>query len=194
MANVLTADDATFAATVGNWTNDVAVPTAVTRQTTPTSPAGNNVGREQRTGTPPGNGFVFAQIPRAIYPVNPGNLISMQVAFSAPATNAGTGTLFCQIQIVFYPAAAGTGGTVSGSATSPTFTKGDGWHQLAIAQFTVPTLIGGDTPVWAGCSVRFGPNTGTGIVVDDVAYFSDVVLDIPTVAGWGVGLVRMGAN
>lgn len=141
MANILTADDATFAATVGNWTTDISVPTAVTRQTTPTSPAGNNVGRLQRTGTPPG-GNVYAQIDRDIYPVALGDKISMEVAYSAPATNAGTGTLICQIQVKLWPA---SGSGVGFVATSAPFTKGDGWHQLVKPEFTVG-LVGGAPP------------------------------------------------
>lgn len=39
----------------------------------------------------------------------------------------------------------------------------------------------------------FAPWTGTGIIVGDVAYFSDVFLGIPVTGGWGVGMVRMGA-
>lgn len=192
MANILTADDATFAATTGNWIQGLST-TAVTRQTTPTSPDGNNICRLERTGTPPGNGNVTAQIPRDIYPVAPGDEISMELAYSVPGTNAGTGTLICQIAVNLDPASS-AGGVGYALASSDPFTKGDGWHEISIAEFTVPALIGGEPPAWVSCSVRFFPWTGTGIVVGDYAYFSDVSLGKAAVGGWAVGMVRMGAG
>lgn len=195
MPNMLTTDDATFAGGIGNWVPLFGVPTSLSSVTTPTSPDGNNVCRMQRTGTPPGNGNVFAEIPRGIYPVGPGDQVSMEVAYSAPGSNAGTGTLFCQIGVILYPANPISAGTGVATVTSAPFTKGDGWHEVVIPEFTVPSLIGGVPPVWVGCSVRVGPWTGTGVVVGDVAYFSDVLLGLPVVGGgWGVGMVRMGAN
>lgn len=197
MANILTADDATFAATIGNWV-PVSNPASVTRQTTPTSPDGNNVCRIERTGTPPGNGNVNAEIPKAVYPVATGDQVSLEVAYSAPGSNAGTGTLAFQITISLYEANLGAGG-VGFFVTSAPFTKGDGWHQLVLPEFTVGTP-NGNPAAWVGCSVRFFPWTGTGIVVGDYAYFSDVVLNNSSVpdpaasVGWGVGRRRMGAR
>lgn len=195
MPNVLTINDSTFATGVGNWVTDPSsVPTAIAAVSPPTSPDGNRVAQLTRTGTPPGNGNVVAFIPKAIYPIATGDQVSMEVAYSAPATNAGTGTLACQITVVIYEANLAAGG-VGFSVTSAPFTKGDGWHQLVRPEFTVGTP-NGNPAAWVGCQVRFFPWTGQGILVGDVAYFSDVFLGVPTVAtgGWGVGMVRMGGN
>lgn len=192
MPNKLTADDATFAATLGNWQPHPSdTDTLLSRVTTPTSPAGNNVCQLAHIGS---GGFVRGMIPRDIYSAAVGDKLSMEVAYSVPGTNTGTGTLFCQISIDVYTAAPA--GSSLGLATSAPFTKGDGWHTLAIPEFTLG-LVGGSIPLWVGCSVRFGPWTGDGVVAGDVAYFSDVYLgEAPPVAvgGWGVGMVRMGLN
>lgn len=193
MPNKLNANDATFATTVGNWLPSFGVTNAVTRQTSPTSPGGNNVCRLQRTGS---TGQVSATIGRAIYPVALGDPISMEVAYSVPGTNSGgSGTLFCQINIVIYEANPAAAGSAFGQTSVP-FVKGSGWHQLSIPEFTVG-LVGGALPAWVGCDVRFGAWTGTAFDAGDVAYFSDVYVgEAPPVAvgGWGVGMVRMGAN
>jgi hypothetical protein len=192
MPNKLTADDATFASTVGNW--QAATGTTLSRQTTPTSPDGNNVGRLQRTGSP---GDVGAAIPRGIYPVALGDPISMELAYNVPGTiSGGSGTLFCQIAVNVYQANPAAAGVSMGLETSDPFVKGSGWHQLVIPEFTVG-LVGGVTPAWVGVSVRFDAWTGSSLSAGDIAYFSDVYVGEASpvaVGGWGVGMVRMGLN
>lgn len=189
MANVLTADDSTFASSVGHWIGDTG--STLTRQTTPTSPDGNNVGRLLKSS---GNQFLRASIDRAIYPIALGDKVAMELAYNVPVISGGTGTLFCQIAVNIYEANLGAAGASMGLETSAPFVEGSGWHQLAIPEFTVG-LVGGAPPAWVGCSVTFGPWTGTGFLTNDVAYFSDVFLGVPVaVGGWGVGMVRMGAN
>jgi hypothetical protein len=191
MANILSADDATFAATVGNWVAS-GTGNTLTRQTAPTSPDGTNVGQIQKTSG--SNQFVVAQIGRAIHPVATGDKVSMELAYNVPVISGGTGTLFCQISVQIYETNPAAGGVTPALATSAPFTEGTGWRQLSVAEFTVGTVSGAPA-AWVGCTVTFGPWTGTGFLNGDVAYFSDVLLGVPVVGGgWGVGMVRMGAN
>lgn len=194
MANILSTDDSTLAASLGNWEAFDPALTDVTRQTGLTSPDGNNVARLEQLN--PSGVAVVARIPRGVYPIANGDELALNLDFMVPGTNTGTGRLFCQALVVIYPANPAAAGAAEGLATSTPFDPGDGWLHLAVPEFTVGPP-GGSPATWVGLQVTFsrwdsGPIVG--ITHGDFAYFSDIVLGAAEVGGWAVGMVRMEAT
>lgn len=194
MANILSTDDSQFIGGVGNW-DTVSIHTALSMSATPApSGGGNNLVLTETTATVGGIGrAVNARIFRPHYPTLSGTsyMFSIDVLLD-PANAADPAGVGFIAQVVSYE--AGGAGLQEGSVFVPALAPG--WATVTIPSTTI-TRVG--SPLYVGIGVFFTQETGgstTGLLLNDKAYVANVSLSTPVVGvgGWGVGMVRMGAN